>query len=187
MAARITPDGADSTTYRGLPSVYEFVNADGEHRRFNCGQAAACSLLAFVGAIATDLDAEVARLAMTAVEGEHPPDNLWGWFGTSRRRVERICHRHGVDLAAVAGEEALRRSLAMKRPVMVMIQTDGSRFLKWRIPGGHWMLAYGCDDRQVFFTNNSGCGMSWAEFRDRWHALVPRLVGMRNVGLAAVV
>jgi len=187
MPSRIYPDGADPSTYRGLPSVYEFINSDGEHRQFNCGQAAACSMLAFVGAIANDLDSENARSTMTAIEDAHPPDNLGGWLGTSRRRVERICRRHGIELGEIDGEDALRESLAAGRPVLVMLQTDGARFWKWRIPAGHWMLAYGYDERQIFFTNNGGCGMTWEEFRSRWNAIIPRCIRMRNVGLAAAL
>lgn len=185
MPSRIYPDGADPATYRGLPSVYEFINSDGELRRFNCGQAAACSLLSFAGALTTDLDTDQARTAMTAIEDAHPPDNVGGWFGTSRRRVERICRTHGIEVEEVAGEDELRASLAAGRPVIVMVGTDGRRLLKWRAPAGHWMLAYGFDDRQIFLTNHSAPGMPWDEFRRRWRGLVPRLISMRNVGLAA--
>ena len=45
MASLIYPDGADPATYRGLTALFEYINADGEHRKFNCGQAAACTLL----------------------------------------------------------------------------------------------------------------------------------------------
>src|SRR5438552_13550543 len=123
MAARIYPDGADPATYRGLPSIYEFINADGELRRFNCGQAAACSLLSFAGALAAEPPTEHAQDAMTTIESEHPPDNLGGWFGTSRRRVERICRKHGIELDEVVGEDELRAFLGMGRPVLVMVET----------------------------------------------------------------
>ena len=50
MAGIILPYGADPGTYEGLPTLYEFVNGDGNLHRFNCGQAAACTLLAHTGA-----------------------------------------------------------------------------------------------------------------------------------------
>lgn len=184
MATRIYPDGADPASYRGLPSVYEFVNADGEWTRFNCGQAAACSLLAFSGAIEGEPTWEAARVVMTGIEDDHPPDNFGGWFGTSRRRVERICRSHGIVLDDVTGEDELRTSLAAGRPVLVMVETEGRRILNWQAPAGHWMLAYGYDDRQIFLTNNGAPGMQWEEFRRRWNSLVPRLISMRNTGLA---
>ena len=45
MAGTIEPCDADAGSYHGLPSLYEFVNADGGLRKTNCGQAAACTLL----------------------------------------------------------------------------------------------------------------------------------------------
>ena len=94
---------------------------------------------------------------------------------------------HGVEVEEIAGEGALRESVAAGHPVIVMVQTEGTRLLKWRIPAGHWMLAYGYDKQQIFFTNNGGCGMTWEEFRERWNAPVPRLIGMRNKCLVAVL
>jgi len=184
MSSRIFPDGADPATYRGLPSVYEYINSDGEHRKFNCGQAAACSLLSFAGVLVADPDPGQAHVLMSAIEEANPPDNVGGWFGTSRRRVERICRRHGIELDEIEGEGELRASLAALRPVIVMVGTEGPRILKWRAPGGHWVLAYGYDDRQLFTTNWNG-PIPWDEFRRQWGAVVPRLICMRNVGLAA--
>src|SRR5262245_38969492 len=107
MAATIHPDGADPATYRGLPALYESINADGEYRRFNCGQAAACTLLTHYQAFPSDLDCDAACQSMTEVEDDHPPDNFGGWFGTSRRRVERICRTHGFALEEIDGEDEL--------------------------------------------------------------------------------
>ena len=53
------------------------------------------------------------------------------------------------------------------------------------MPAGHWMLAYGSDDQQIFLTNWSAPGMSWDEFRYWWNGIVPRAIGMRNMGLTA--
>jgi hypothetical protein len=185
MPSPVYPDGADPASYRGLPVIYEFRNADGDLCRFNCGQAAACTFLAHHGKVPEELDAELAHAVMTAVEGAHPPDNAGGWFGTSRRRVERICRTHGVGVEEVSGEAELRERLAAGRPVIVMVGTDGPRIWKWRAPAGHWMVAYGYDDHQVFLTNHVGPGMPWDEFRWRWNAIVPRFISMRNVGLTA--
>jgi len=185
MPSPVYPDGADPASYRGLPVVYEYTNADGDLVRFNCGQAAACTFLTHHGAFPAEPEAELARAVMTAVEAEHPPDNAGGWFGTSRRRVERICRTHGVELDEVAGEAELRERLAAGRPVIVMVGTEGPRVWRWHAPAGHWMVAYGYDDRHVFLTNYAPSGMPWGEFRRRWGAFMPRLVSMRNTGLTA--
>jgi hypothetical protein len=184
MPSRVYPDGADPMTYRGLPSIYEYINADGDLRRFNCGQAAACTFLTHHELLPADPDGETARCVLTEVEGLHPPDNAGGWFGTSRRRVERICRTHGIEPDRVAGEAELRASLAAGRPVIVMVGTRGPRVWKWNAPAGHWMVAYGYDDHQIFLTNNDTPGMPWAEFRRWWGGLVPRVIGMCNAGLA---
>jgi hypothetical protein len=185
MAGTFLPGGADPDTYRGLPALYGFVNADGELTRYNCGQAAACTLLTQAHAVPPAADPEAACGLMAAVEQAHPPDNLFGWLGTSRRRVERICQAHGIELEEVHGEDELRAALAAGRPAAMMVELPGPVIWRWRAPVGHWMVAYGYDDRQVFLSNYGAAGMSWDEFRRAWGGLVPRLISMRNTGLVA--
>src|SRR5687768_6151974 len=122
MAGTFEPVERDTGSYHGLPSLYGFENADGSLRRTNCGQAAACTLLVHHGAVPACSDPEAACALMAAVEEAHPPDNLFGYFGTSRRRVERICQAHGIALAELSGEDELRSALAAGRPVAVMVQ-----------------------------------------------------------------
>ena len=185
MAGTILPTGADPESYRGLPSLYEFVNSDGGLTRFNCGQAAACTLLAHHEAVQSAADPETACALMAAIEAAHPPDNLFGWLGTSRRRVERICQAYGIELDEVHGEDGLRTALAAGRPAAMMVELPGPVVWRWRAPVGHWMVAYGYDDRQVFLSNCGVPGMPWDEFRRAWGGLVPRLISMRNTGLVA--
>ena len=140
MAGTIHPDGADAATYRGLSAIYEFVNADGQQRPFNCGQAAACTLFAFCEG-STPADADAAGALMSAVEEAHPPDNLFGWFGTSRRRVERICLSRGIELGEIEGEVELRAALgASGRPMALMVELPGRKVLGFRNarPGTGW-------------------------------------------------
>jgi hypothetical protein len=184
MASTIHPDGADSATYRGLPALYEFVNADGQQRPYNCGQAAACTLFTFCEN-ASPGDAEAACALMSTIEEAHPPDNLFGWFGTSRRRVERICLSRGIELDEIEGEDQLRAALSAGRPVAMMVELPGKRILGWEAPAGHWMVAYGFDDKQIYLSNYHAPAMPWDEFRKAWNGLVPRLISMRNTGLAA--
>ena len=186
MAGTIEPFDRDAGTYQGLPSLYEFINGDGSLRKTNCGQAAACTLLVHHAAVPACADLETARALMAGIEDAHPPDNLFGYFGTSRRRVERICLTHGITLEEVSGEDELRAALTAGRPVAVMVQLPGPSFWRFTAPAGHWMVAYGFDDRQVFLSNNGGIpGMPWDEFRRAWNGIVPRLISMRNTGLAA--
>ncbi len=179
MAGTIHPDGSNPAAYRGLPTLFEFVNADGTQRRFNCGQAAACTLLTHFHAIPPAAD------LMAAVEAAHPPDNLGGWFGTSRRQVERICRSRAIELEEIHGEDELRATLSAGRPAAVMVELPGPMIWRWRAPVGHWMVAYGFDEQQIYLSNFGSPGMPWDDFRRAWAGLVPRLISMRNTGLVA--
>ena len=178
--ASIIHGGDDQSGYHGLKQIFEFINDDGELCYRNCGQAAAATLLAHEGVLQPS--SKPAMLLMRAIEHAHPPDNLFGWFGSSRRCVSRICKTYGVDLQAINGEDALRRELDRGNPVLVMLGVSGGKFLGYDLPGGHWMVAYGYDSENVYLTN---CGtMTWEEFRAGWDSLVPRLIQMRRIGLA---
>ena len=102
MAKTIHATEFDGLNYRGLHSIFEFTNWDGRYRRFNCGQAAACTFLTQHGKF--EPDAAKAPAFMQTVEREHPPNNLGGWLGTSRGRVERICRAFDLPLEQTAGE-----------------------------------------------------------------------------------
>jgi hypothetical protein len=164
--------------YHGLPSLFEFTNSNGMFRRFNCGQAAACTLLAHLGRLPARHE------LMQAVEREFPPDNLGGWLGTSRRRVERICRAFGLPLTELDGEAELRACLAKDKPAMVMLGVPGPRVLRFTLPAGHWMVAYGFDEAHVYLSNYGN--MTWDQFRAGWKALVPRLIRMNGRGLAVL-
>jgi hypothetical protein len=183
MAGIDTPDDCQPSAYHGLASIFGYINSDGQLCRTNCGIAAAATFLTHYGKY--EPLPERAHAIMALLERDHPPDNLGGVFGTSRRRVTRICRVHGIRLEEVRGEAELRQRLAEQDPVIVMLGTCGGRlFNRFDLPGGHWMVAYGYDDEHVYLTNWGS--MDWADFRDRWGRLVPRLIDMRYKGLAAV-
>lgn len=177
VASIAYPIDCPVSDYVGLPSIFEFTNWDGTHTRFNCGQAAACTLLTHHGKLESTSD------VMLAVESAHPPDNLGGYLGTSRRRLERVCRVHGVLLGEVEGEDELRARLAERRPVIVMLQINGPRIFGYPVPLGHWMVAYGFDHDYIYLTNWGR--MIWADFRRGWAGRVPWLIRMKNRGLVA--
>ncbi len=90
-----------------------------------------------------------------------------------------------MKLGSPVGENELRWHLTNLRPVMVMLGVEGFQFWKWRLPAGHWMVAYGFDSDFIYLTNFGQ--MSWTDFRLGWRSLVPRLIsmGQRGLGLAA--
>lgn len=176
MAQTIRPGEPLPPGYLGLPEFFEFDNWDGRWTKFNCGQAAACSLLRHYGRL------EAVAEAMQAIERVFPPDNLGGWLGTSRSRVEEICRAAGIPLQETRGEEAIRENLSRLRPVIVMLGLPGRvRLLGFPLPVGHWMVAYGFDENFVYLSNWGR--MAWEDFRRGWRSIVPRLIRMHHRGL----
>jgi hypothetical protein len=179
MAGMVFGDGTPE--YCGLASIFEYTNGDGELCGRNCGQAAAATLLTHHGLLEPIPARAVGQ--MHRLEQEHPPDNLGGVFGTSRKRVERICAAFGLPLREVAGEAALRGELDAGNPVVVMVGVPAGRVWGVDLPGGHWMVAYGYDAEAVYLTNYGR--MEWAAFRRGWYSFVGRLIRMHGRGLAA--
>ncbi len=179
MAGFLRNDTAKSADYCGLDGIFEYVNADGQLCRWNCGQAAAATCLTHLGAF--EADVATAAQVMQRLETEHPPDQVGGYFGSSRRRVERIARSFGFAADEVAGRDELCAALARQHPVIVMLGVSAGAFLGFDLPGGHWMVAYGYDAEQVHLTN--GGAMPWSEFETGWTRLVPRLIQMSQRGL----
>jgi hypothetical protein len=175
MAGLIRPGDSLPFDYRGVDEIFEFTNWDGRHTRFNCGQAAACTFLTHHHFLPRQAE------AMHAIEERFPPDNFSGYLGTSRRCVEHICRNHGLDVGSFSGENELRWHIDKNQPVIVMLGVTGPRILRWRLPAGHWMVAYGYDREYIYLTNWGR--MTWTEFRTGWGSFVSRLIRMRECGL----
>lgn len=174
--AGFTSAFATSAAYAGLGRVFEYVNWDGRLIRWNCGLAAAATLLTHYGWSPARPDEP-----LHDIERDFPPDILGGWFGTSRRRVVRICKAYGMPLREVRGEAALRACLATGTPVIVMTQVPAGTLLGRELPGGHWMVAYGFDEQSIYLTNWGS--MPWEVFRRRWRSLISRAIQMSERGL----
>jgi hypothetical protein len=183
MAQFIVPDAIPAGCYRGIRRIFQFTNSDGSFVPYNCGQAAAATFLTFHGLLPS-LEQQ-AGLVMSQIEAAHPPDIAGGWFGSSRRRIERICRAGGLPVDDIVGETGLCDQIRSNRAALVVLEVPGPKlFKRWTLPTGHWMVAYGFDDESVYLTNWGK--MTWDLFRQRWDALIPRAVGMRNRFLAAV-
>ena len=178
MACIVRPTVTDTSQYRGLDWIFEYTNDDGALTTWNCGQAAAATFLTHHGA----MDPVQAALNMALLEKEHPPDQFAGWFGTGRRRVERIMRSFHIDLIEVQGVEGIQRHLDQKNPVILMLGMSGGKFLGFNLPGGHWMVAYGYDAKNVYLSN--GWPMRWEEIEAGWRGLAPFWIRMNGRGLA---
>lgn len=167
-----------AASYVGRQSVFEYCNGDGKLVAWNCGQAAAATLLTASGVF----PAEASAQAIREIERRFPPDLAGGWFGSSRRRVMQICKAYGVPLREIRGEAELRERLSAGAPVALMLGVCPGTLLGWPLPGGHWMVAYGHDDDNLYLTN-WGEPMPWPDFRRRWGSLVSRVIQMSGRGL----
>jgi Peptidase_C39 like family len=178
MPRIIRPLPANPPQYRGLESIFEYTNNDGDLSAWNCGQAAAATFLTHHGA----MDPAQATSNMACLEKHHPPDQLLGWLGTGRRRIERIMRSFNLDLVEVNGIAEIRRQLDRKNPVLLMLGIPHGKYLGFNLPGGHWMVAYGYDARTVHLTN--GPAMTWEEVEASWHSIAGLWIRMNGRGLA---
>jgi hypothetical protein len=117
MARIIRPSLRDPSQYVGLDWIFEYTNHDGDLTTWNCGQAALATLLTHHRA----MDPVEAADNMAWLEANHPPDQLAGWFGTGRKRVERALRAFHIEPITLLGEDEIRAELAKKNPVMVMV------------------------------------------------------------------
>jgi hypothetical protein len=178
MAQILRPQIADAAKYHGLPWIFEYTNYDGELQTWNCGQAAAATFLTHHGL----LDPMNASKNMAWLERHHPPDQFGGYFGTGRRCVERILRAVQFDIVEVNGVEEITAHLERRNPVLLMLGVSSGKFLGYDLPGGHWMVAYGCDGERVQLTNWGT--MTWDEIRAGWRKLTTYWVRMNGRGLA---
>src|SRR5262249_49906869 len=178
MARIIRPAITDPSNYRGLDWIFEYTNQDGALTSWNCGQAAAATFLTHHGA----MDPVQAARNIAWLEKHYPPDQLAGWFGTGRRRIERIMRSFKLELTEVHGAAGIQQQLDRRNPVILMLGMSHGKFLRFDLPGGHWMVAYGCDSRNVYLTN--GWPMTWDEIEARWYGLAANWIRMNGRGLA---
>lgn len=179
MANIIEADFVSTADYFGLLAIFEYTNYDGALTTWNCGQAATATLLTHHGVL--EADPQRAEAQMRQIEDDYPPNVLGGWLGTGRGRVAKALRGHGLPVAEICGEDALRAELEQRNPVAVMLGVPGPRWWGVTLPGGHWMVAYGFDEQRVYLTNWGA--MTWDEFRRGWGSLVSRLIRMDGRGL----
>ena len=178
MARIIQPTALDRSQYRGLDWIFEYTNQDGALSRWNCGQAAAATFLTHHGI----MEPLTASANMAWLEKHHPPDQVGGWFGTGRRRIERIMREFRVELMEAGGVAGIRRELERSNPVILMLGMSRGKLLGFDLPGGHWMVAFGCDAQNIYLTN--GWPIPWRELPASWNTFTARWIRMNGRGLA---
>lgn len=141
--------------------MFEFVNDNDQ----DCGQAAACTLLAYYGKIPAK------QSAMADIEDDYPPNIMGGYFGTSAGQVRKILECY-LSVEEVVGPIELVNALRNGTPVVVMFQTSN-----W---SGHWVVATGITGKFIHLTNYGD--MPVEEFLSKWNGWLPKLIGFNQRG-----
>lgn len=171
-------DGGDG--FAGIRDLFAFENQDGRLHRWNCGQAAAATLIHFYGRLT---DARDPLPAFLEFERRFPPDVAGGWLGTSRRRLEKALKAYGLRAAPIRGREALERSLREGVPALVMLGFPSHRLRGGiDLPGGHWMVAWGRDDDRLHLSNWGG--LCWEDLPRYWKTWSTWWIDMSERALA---
>lgn len=178
MAQIIQPPIGDRNHYHGLEWIFEYTIQDGALSAWNCGQAAAATLLTHHGR----MNPLKAAANMAWLERHYPPDQFGGWFGTGRQRLEGMLRAGGINAVDVIGINRIRAQLARNNPVILMLGLSFGRLLGIDLPGGHWMVAYGYDRENVYLTN--GWPVRWFDLPGHWNTLTARWIRMSGRGLA---
>lgn len=146
----------------GLTSIWSYNNEGGIYPDRCCGQAAMATMFTHLnpkGYAKTTTPNIVRR-----IENVFPPDGLTTAFkiGTSWQQMERIAKNYGFKYYWIYGEAELRKHVAAKKPVVVMLDVAtnraGGNFQLWNGIGGHWTVIYAYDNKNNYYPTNWGNG-----------------------------
>ena len=161
-----------------------------QQTEYSCGAASLEAVCKFYGVGKDDEWEYIHDLKMDTRVGSHPYQivTLAKKYGLKVKEYEKMTF------------ESLKRELAWKHPVMLMIQayakevSDKTHRLRWRKDytpvwnNGHWVVAIGFDRSGVYFEDPSIEAMrgwlSWDELRCRWHDTGPHGKHLPQLGLA---
>lgn len=157
----------------GRAHLYQYTNSGVKpDQQFNaCGQAAMATVLSAVGVKPED----PTNAVMQALYDRFPPDIVFGYLGTSYRRVEQALTAHGVGWTWQEGEQRLQEALRAGHLAVVMLDVGATDDEGWGSIGGHWTVVYAMDDAHVYLSNwpwDDRC--TWANFRKGWDTQMTR-------------
>jgi hypothetical protein len=173
-----------SSTRKGLPSIFEYVNDDGNSPINCCGQAAMATLLTKKGLQKT----ASASTNVKTLEAQFPPDIAWGYFGTSKQRMEQMITAHGRLMQTHLGHNQLKSRVSAGKPVAVMLDVSKGMAGSPSAQGlaGHWMVVFAFDNKWVYTTNFGGVyrRIDWARFDRGWNSWMPAAIGMHQAAIS---
>ena len=151
----------------GMPTIWQWVNSDGQYSGTNCGTAAMATLMTrYKGSQYPPWSNPnpVRRIERDWLG----PDVALGQAGTSRWRMESIATKYGFNYGW-GDESQLNSTLAAKKPVAVML--DIGKCPDWKQWGFHWVVVYAYDSKNYYVTNwvtGSTGAVPKAQFLDGW-------------------
>jgi len=175
----ITPSFVASDLYRGLGSIFQYTNDGAPDRNRACGQAAVATILTYYSIKPRDTGYTV----INDVYKRYGPDIAFGILGTSWQQVGRALTGYGVPFNWYTGEAGLKNALNLYKPCIVMLDVGTIPEEGWGW-GGHWVVAYGYDRKNVYLTNwngSDGGKCTWAAFNKAWNGQLAKANGTANM------
>lgn len=172
MPTLLTPP--TTKNYKGITKPFvEYTNEDGKLSKWNCGQAAAATLIKYVDPLIET------NVLMPYLESHYEPNNIFG-LGTSPRQIRKALNHYNIETIIVRGKEAMQANI----PCILTYQFELTKFLGISIPTAHWMMVYGYDDEYIYLTNWWDNRMSWSDFLSGWNGWALDLQDIRNSAIA---
>lgn len=168
----ITPVYYTGSVYRGLGEMFQYTNDGAPDRKRACGQAAIATILSHYNVKSRDTGYSL----INEIYRRYGPDIAFGILGTSWQQMERALSGYGVPYSWYSNEASLKNRLDNYRPCIVMLDVGAMPDEGWGW-GGHWVVAYGYDNANVYLTNWNpsssgqwdGGKCSWTAFRKGWY------------------
>lgn len=165
----MTPRDPDLVSSSRPPPPARFARR-AEGARNGCAQAAVATLLAHY---------DFPEPRLRDLYARFPPDTPFRLLGTSPRRLAQALAAHGLPARQISHRRAaparawLEAELAAGQPVVLLLDL---RHLGRRLPGGHYVVAFACDEQEVHVTNMVRAGrhrgpqarVPWSELLPAW-------------------
>lgn len=182
----ITPTLGAAARYVGLGEIFQYTNDGAPDRSKACGQAAIATILTYYNIKPRDTGDSV----INEIYGRYKPDIAWGILGTSWQQMGRALRGYGVPYNWYSGEAGLKNALNLYKPCIVMLDVGAMPEEGWGW-GGHWVVAYGYDQSNIYLTNWNGDShnyadggkCTWTAFRKGWNAQLAKANGTANMFL----
>lgn len=144
--------------------MFEFVNDNS----YDCGQAAACTILASHGLIEAKQD------ALAEIENAYPPDVMGGLWGTSSKRVKQILEVKGLRVQQLETPFEIYNAVKNGQPVVCLLG------FKW---SGHWVVATEVIGKFIHLSNYGDATIE--DFHKMISGWIPRIIGFNGRGYIA--